>query len=106
LGVLGWQRVEERFAEVPVESLDFAFGLRSIRCTELNAEAAMLGEVQELAIVFVLTVIVGVAFDDDGLRIVAEYVEGNAAKPVERAFQARNERFSTLVVSELDKWIA
>ena len=35
-GLRGLERIEERFPQVAVESLDFAFGLRSVRCAEFD----------------------------------------------------------------------
>ena len=105
-GMLGLQRVEERFPEVPVESFDFALGLRAVRRAELDVEATVFGKVEQLAVELVFAFVVRVTLDDDCLGVVAQNVKRHAAKPVECSLQTGDECFGALVVGELDEWIA
>ena len=106
LGVLRLQRVEERLAKVTVEPLDLALGLSSVWRAELHVEAVVLGEVEQLAVVLVLALVLGIAFDHDRFGIVAEHMQRHASKPVKGAFQTRNQGFGALIVGELDEGIA
>ena len=60
-----------------MEPFDFPSGLSAIRRAKLDVEAAVFREVEQLAVELVLAFVVGVSFGDDGLRIVAQYMEAS-----------------------------
>ena len=86
ISVLRLQWVKERFAQVPMESLHFAFGLSAVRRAQLYFEAAMFGEVEQLAVELVLAFVVGIAFDDERLRVIAQHMQRHSAEPMQCAF--------------------
>ena len=88
-----------------MEALDFAFGLRAVRRTELDRNAVVLGDVEQIAVEAVLPFAIGVALNDDGLWIVAQNLRRYAAEEVQCSFQAFRERLGALVVGEFDAGI-
>lgn len=83
LACLQW--IEERSAHVPVKSLDFAFGLRAVRCAKFQGDTVVLCDFKQIRIVAVASFAVRIALDDDRFRIIAQHLLGNAIKELERA---------------------
>ena len=76
----GRQWGHEAALEVAVEALDFAFGTRPKRSANARSKIVGVGQIQQRGMPAVLAFAIGIAFEDDGSRIIEQELLRNATE--------------------------
>ncbi|AOI42285.1 hypothetical protein WG70_22010 [Burkholderia oklahomensis EO147] len=97
---LARQRHIEVTAQIAVESLDLALGLRTVRLAQPGQEAVPLGQVEQPGVPAVVTIAIRIAFDNDGLGVVVKDLARNAAQGFKQRVMTGDQRLGAFIGGE------
>ncbi|CZT26279.1 hypothetical protein PCPL58_p4091 (plasmid) [Pseudomonas cerasi] len=97
------QRGNETALQIPVEALNLALGLGTVRAADLGNKTKLIGQRSQSGMPTVLALPKSISLGDDGSGVIKQCLLGHAAKVSERLPKPCQPGFAVLSLGETDK---